>query len=85
MQTGFRISTRVRGRRSFAGRSDSRQASSALRLPTDSKSLSSAAKLYVRSQSHPMPPVFAIGRESAFTVVPTKFKVLHPEAARRKF
>jgi hypothetical protein len=84
MQTGCRISTLVKVGLAIRARTDPPRAPEMLRFPTDSKPLSSFVRLYVRSQRSPMPPFFEIGRESAFTQVPAKFKVLQPEAARRK-
>jgi hypothetical protein len=84
MQAGCRIRTRVIAGSGIGRISTTRQTAVRLRFPTDSKTLSLLRKAYVGCPKYPLPPVFEIGSERALTEVPTKFKVLHPEDARRK-
>ena len=84
MQTGCRISTRDKTGLTILAQTGSLNVPATLRLPTDSKSLSSFVKLYVRWRQPPTPPFFEIGRESAFTEVPTIIKALQTKSARRK-
>lgn len=84
MNTLCRISMRVGEGPAVAAPPRLRILGPELSLLADSKSVNAVDKGYVERPNRLTPWSFEIGRERAFTDVPATFKVVRPNAARRK-
>jgi len=85
MQTGFRISTREQAGQGVEPVASEQPTLPSLRFLTDSNTLSSFPRPYLRQQYVSVANFLSIGPANAFSNAPVKFQVCYLEAARREF
>jgi hypothetical protein len=84
MKAGCRIRTRSTAGHTTRGIPSLRLTPLALRLPTDSKALSTFSNPLVHPEGSLVRSLFVIGPERAITQMPMNFNLFHADAARRE-